>query len=325
MTNINLSQSWAHLLKVPKARIAVIYGGTSAEREISLMSGKQVLGHLQSAGVNAFGLDLGADGQDQVTQLQQAGMDAAFIILHGRGGEDGTLQGVLEFMAVPYTGCDVLASSLGMNKLMTKLVWLAQGLRTPAYEVLNDASNWAEVAKRLGLPLVVKPVHEGSSLGINIVDSAATLERAYQDAVEYDREVMAEQFIDGDEYTVPILNDLSLPAIRLETDNAFYDLQAKYYSDKTRYLFDNPMTRTQQQSMQDECRCAFQVLGCRDWGRIDVMRDKQGRNWLLEVNTTPGMTSHSLVPMAAEAAGLNFAQLTLVILNLALARAKAGR
>ena len=324
MTNINLSQSWAHLLTVPNMRIAVIYGGTSAEREISLMSGKQVLAHLQSAGVNAFGLDLGADGQDQVTQLQQAGMDAAFIILHGRGGEDGTLQGVLEFMGVPYTGCGVLASSLGMNKLMTKLVWLAQGVRTPAYEVLNDSSNWAEVAKRLGLPLVVKPVHEGSSLGINIVDSAAILERAYRDAAEYDREVMAEQFIDGDEYTVPILNDLSLPAIRLETDNVFYDLQAKYYSEKTRYLFDNPMTQTQQQGMQDECRYAFQVLGCRDWGRIDVMRDKQGRNWLLEVNTTPGMTSHSLVPMAAEAAGLSFAQLTLVILNLALARVKAG-
>ena len=324
MTNMNLSQHWSHLLTVPKSRIAVIYGGTSAEREISLMSGKQVLSHLQSAGVNAFGLDLGVDGQDQVAQLQQAEMDAAFIILHGRGGEDGTLQGVLEFMGVPYTGCDVLSSSLGMNKLMTKLVWLAQGVSTPAYEVLNDASNWAEVAKRLGLPLVVKPVHEGSSLGINIVDSAATLERAYRDAAEYDREVMAEQFIDGDEYTVPILNDLSLPAIRLETDNVFYDLQAKYYSDETRYLFDNPMTQGDQQSMQDECRYAFQVLGCRDWGRIDVMRDKQGRNWLLEVNTTPGMTSHSLVPMAAEAAGLNFPQLTLVILNLALARAKAG-
>ena len=324
MTNMNLSQHWSHLLSVPKSRIAVIYGGTSAEREISLMSGKQVLSHLQSAGVNAFGLDLGVDGQDQVAQLQEAEMDAAFIILHGRGGEDGTLQGVLEFMGVPYTGCDVLSSSLGMNKLMTKLVWLAQGVSTPAYEVLNDASNWAEVAKRLGLPLVVKPVHEGSSLGINIVDSAATLERAYRDAAEYDREVMAEQFIDGDEYTVPILNDLSLPAIRLETDNVFYDLQAKYYSDETRYLFDNPMTQGDQQSMQDECRYAFQVLGCRDWGRIDVMRDKQGRNWLLEVNTTPGMTSHSLVPMAAEAAGLNFPQLTLVILNLALARAKAG-
>lgn len=324
MTTLNLSQTWAHLLKVPKARVAVIYGGTSAEREISLMSGQQVLTHLQSAGVNAFGLDLGADGQDQLTQLQQAGMDVAFIMLHGRGGEDGTLQGVLEFMSVPYTGCGVLASSLGMNKLMTKLVWLAQGVKTPAYEVLNEASNWTEVAHRLGLPLVVKPVHEGSSLGINIVDSAATLERAYQDAAAYDREVMAEQFIDGDEYTVPILNNLSLPAIRLETDNSFYDLQAKYYSDKTRYLFDNPMTQMQQREMQDECRLAFQVLGCQDWGRIDVMRDKQGQNWLLEVNTTPGMTSHSLVPMAAEAAGLSFSQLTLVILNLTLARVGAG-
>lgn len=323
MTNINLSQSWSHLLTVPKVRVAVIYGGTSAEREISLMSGKQVLAHLQSAGVNAFGLDLGDDDQDQLKQLQQANMDVAFIMLHGRGGEDGTLQGALELMSVPYTGCGVLASSLGMNKLMTKLVWLAQGVATPAYEILNNASNWTEVAQRLGLPLVVKPVHEGSSLGINIVDSVATLERAYRDAATYDRQVMAEQFIDGDEYTVPILNDYSLPAIRLETDNAFYDLEAKYYSDKTRYLFDNPMTQAQQKAMQDECRCAFEVLACRDWGRIDVMRDKQGKNWLLEVNTVPGMTSHSLVPMAAQAAGLSFSQLVLVILNLALARAEA--
>ena len=323
MTNIDLSQSWSHLLTVPKVRVAVIYGGTSAEREISLMSGKQVLAHLQSAGVNAFGLDLGDDDQDQLKQLQQANMDVAFIMLHGRGGEDGTLQGALELMSVPYTGCGVLASSLGMNKLMTKLVWLAQGVATPAYEILNNASNWAEVAQRLGLPLVVKPVHEGSSLGINIVDSVVTLERAYRDAATYDRQVMAEQFIDGDEYTVPILNDYSLPAIRLETDNTFYDLEAKYYSDKTRYLFDNPMTQAQQKAMQDECRCAFEVLACRDWGRIDVMRDKQGKNWLLEVNTVPGMTSHSLVPMAAQAAGLSFSQLVLVILNLALARAEA--
>jgi D-alanine-D-alanine ligase len=211
-----------------------------------------------------------------------------------------------------------------MNKLMTKLVWLAQGVATPAYEMLNNKSNWTDVAERLGLPLVVKPVHEGSSLGINIVDSVATLEQAYRDAAAYDREVMAEQFIDGDEYTVPILNNRSLPAIRLETENAFYDLQAKYYSDETRYLFDNPMTQAQQGAMQDECRLAFEVLACRDWGRIDVMRDKRGKNWLLEVNTVPGMTGHSLVPMAAEVAGLNFSQLTLVILNLALARAEAG-
>ncbi|MBT3437636.1 MAG: D-alanine--D-alanine ligase [Oceanospirillaceae bacterium] len=317
---MNLATRWADLLLIPKARVAVIYGGTSAEREISLMSGQQVLENLLATGVNAFGLDLGADGQDPVAQLQQADMDVAFIIVHGRGGEDGTLQGVLEFMQVPYTGCDVLSSSLGMNKLMTKLVWLAQGVKTPPYEVLNDSSNWAEVAKRLGLPLVVKPVHEGSSLGINIVDSAAALERAYREAARYDREVMAEYFIDGDEYSVPIVNDIALPAIRLETDNGFYDLQAKYYSDETRYMFGNAMTDAEQRAMHDECRYAFQVLGCRDWGRIDVMRDKDGNNWLLEVNTSPGMTGHSLVPMAAEAAGLDFGQLTVVLLNLALAR-----
>jgi D-alanine-D-alanine ligase len=320
MKSMNLATRWADLLLIPKARVAVIYGGTSAEREISLMSGQQVLENLLATGVNAFGLDLGADGQDPVAQLQQADMDVAFIIVHGRGGEDGTLQGVLEFMQVPYTGCDVLSSSLGMNKLMTKLVWLAQGVKTPPYEVLNDSSNWAEVAKRLGLPLVVKPVHEGSSLGINIVDSAASLERAYREAARYDREVMAEYFIDGDEYSVPIVNDIALPAIRLETDNGFYDLQAKYYSDETRYMFGNAMTDAEQRAMHDECRYAFQVLGCRDWGRIDVMRDKDGNNWLLEVNTSPGMTGHSLVPMAAEAAGLDFGQLTVVLLNLALAR-----
>ena len=324
MTTLNLPQMWAHLLTVPEARVAVIYGGTSAEREISLMSGEQVLTHLKNVGVNAFGLDLGADGQDQLAQLQQAEMDVAFIMLHGRGGEDGTLQGVLEFMSVPYTGCGVLASSLGMNKLMTKLVWLAHGVKTPDYEVLHNTSNWRQVTQRLGLPLVVKPVHEGSSLGINIVDSVEGLEKAYQDATAYDREVMAEQFIDGDEYTVPILNNLSLPAIRLETDNTFYDLQAKYYSDQTRYLFDNSMTELQHEAMEDECRLAFEVLGCKDWGRIDVMRDKQGQNWLLEVNTTPGMTSHSLVPMAAKAVGLSFSQLALVILNLTLARVEAG-
>jgi D-alanine-D-alanine ligase len=201
---------------------------------------------------------------------------------------------------------------------------LAHGVKTPDYEVLHNTSNWRQVTQRLGLPLVVKPVHEGSSLGINIVDSVEALEKAYQDATAYDREVMAEQFIDGDEYTVPILNNLSLPAIRLETDNTFYDLQAKYYSDQTRYLFDNPMTELQQEAMEDECRLAFEVLGCKDWGRIDVMRDKHGQNWLLEVNTTPGMTSHSLVPMAAKAVGLSFSQLALVILNLTLARVEAG-
>ena len=320
MLDTNLAQQWPHLLQDPKHKVAVIYGGTSAEREISLMSGEQVLTHLKSVGVNAFGIDLGVDGQDPILQLQNANMDAAFIILHGRGGEDGTIQGVLEFLSIPYTGCGVLASSLGMNKLMTKLVWLAQGVKTPAYEVLTHTSRWADVASRLGLPLVVKPVHEGSSLGISVVDTVSALENAFKQAQGFDREVMAEQFIEGDEYTVPILNDQALPVIRLETDNVFYDLKAKYYSRDTRYLFDNPMEPSEQAQMQEECRNAFDVLGCKDWGRIDVIRDKNGENWLLEVNTTPGMTSHSLVPMAAKKAGLSFGELTLVILNLALGR-----
>ena len=321
----DMATQWQDLLAIPKGRMAVIYGGNSAEREISLMSGTQVLQHLQAAGVDAFGIDLAgpeANGQSMLEQLQSHAMDAAFIAMHGPGGEDGTLQGVLEFLGVPYTGSGVMASSVSMHKLMTKMVWQSAGLPTPRWALLQDGANCQQIADELGLPLVVKPVHEGSSLGVHIVDSVTAMEAAWADAKAFDRLVMAEQFIAGEEYTVAILRGQALPAIRLTTDNEFYDLQAKYYSDDTQYSFDNSLTDQQQGYMESLCAEAFAVLECDDWARVDVMRDADGKDWLLEINTSPGMTTHSLVPMAAQRVGLNFQQLVVLVLNLCLARSK---
>jgi D-alanine-D-alanine ligase len=318
MNNLLNCSHWQDYLSVPSGRYGVIYGGVSAERDISLMSGQQILMYLQQISVDAFGIDLGSDGQQVVSQLQDHSMDGAFIAVHGRGGEDGRLQALLEMMGIPYTGSGVLASSLGMNKLMTKQIWQSQGLATPACCSLTAASNWHQVVDELGLPLVVKPVHQGSSLGISLVERQADLADAYHVAAAYDHQVMAEKYIDGEEYTVAILAGQALPAIRLQTENRFYDLQAKYYSATTRYLFDNAMTAAQQVNMEGECVQAFTALDCRGWGRIDLIRDLQGHNWLLEVNTVPGMTDHSLVPIAALQVGLDFSQLVLVILNQAL-------
>ncbi len=319
----DMALQWQDLLVIPAGRVAVIYGGDSAEREISLMSGTQVLQHLQAAGLDAFGIDLAgpeAKGQSMLTQLQAQPMDAAFIAMHGPGGEDGTLQGVLEYLGVPYTGSGVMASSVSMHKLMTKMVWQSAGLPTPRWQLLNEQSDCQQIAHDLGLPLVVKPVHEGSSLGVHIVNSVIDMEAAWADAKAFDRLVMAEQFIAGEEYTVAILRDQALPAIRLTTDNEFYDLQAKYYSDDTQYSFDNALTDQQQGQMEALCADAFAVLECSDWARVDVMRDEDGNNWLLEINTSPGMTTHSLVPMAAQRVGLSFAQLVVLVLNLCLIR-----
>ena len=323
----NLAAEWLELLIVPTGRIGVIYGGDSAEREISLLSGQQVLQYLLAAGVDAFGIDLSgpealSSGLTQLQQLQQAPMDAAFIAMHGPGGEDGTLQGVLEYLGVPYTGSGVMASALGMHKLMTKMVWERSNIATPPWRLLDDKSDLVEVANELGLPLVVKPVHEGSSLGVHIAASVEDMQSAYADAKAFDRQVMAEKLIVGEEYTIGILNGRALPAIRLQTNNEFYDLEAKYYSDDTSYSFENTLSSAQQTALEAECVRAFDAVECADWGRIDVMRDGQGNNWLLEVNTSPGMTSHSLVPMAAKQAGLSYEQLVVVILNLAMQRHK---
>lgn len=292
-------------------RVVVIYGGDSAEREVSLKSGAAVLSALQRAGVDATGYDPASGG---LLGLEALAPDRVFIALHGRGGEDGTLQGALELLGIPYTGSGVLASALGMDKQRTKLVWQALGLPTPMAEMLGPDIDWAEVAERLGLPLIVKPVHEGSTLGIGIVESPEALEAAYRDAARFDARVMAERFIQGEEYTVSLLGDRVLPAIRVEVPGGFYDYEAKYVSNDTLYHLPCGLSADEEAELGQLCREAFDAVGAEGWGRVDVMRDGEGRFWLIEVNTSPGMTDHSLVPQAAAHAGIDFETLVLQIL-----------
>lgn len=295
-------------------KVAVLLGGKSAEREVSLKSGTMVLGALRVRGVDAHPFDPAERGLDE---LIEGCYDRVFIALHGRFGEDGTVQGVLEWLGIPYTGSGVLASALAMDKRRTKLLWQASGLPTPAYEILHADSDLNAVAARLGLPLMVKPVCEGSSLGMSKVREAGALDEAYTLAVNYDRVVMAEKFIEGPELTVGILGDEVLPIIKLETPRDFYDYQAKYIADDTRYLLPCGLPPARERALQALSLEAFAALGCRGWGRVDLMLDASGEPQLLEVNTAPGMTDHSLVPMAARAVGLSYEDLCLRILEAA--------
>ncbi len=298
-------------------RVVVLYGGESAEREVSLVSGAAVLASLQRSGVDARGYDLAAGG---LSGLEALAPDRVFIAMHGRGGEDGTLQGALELLGIPYTGSGVLASALGMDKQRTKQIWQALGLPTPESIILSPDADWPDVVERLGLPMVVKPVHEGSTLGITIVDSLEALQAAYREAARYDAAVMAERFIRGEEYTVSLLGDTELPAIRVEVPSGFYDYEAKYHSNETLYHLPCGLEASTEQALATLCRQAFDAVGGRGWGRVDVMRDAGGRFWLLEVNTVPGMTDHSLVPQSAAHAGLGFDALVLRILATSLER-----
>lgn len=293
-------------------RVVVLYGGDSAERDVSLMSGKAVLDSLTRSGLSPLGYDTG--GGD-LSGLEKMAPDKAFIALHGRGGEDGTLQGALELMGIPYTGSGVLASAVGMDKIRTKWLWLSQGLPTPDSVTLDEGSDLEAVVERLGLPLIVKPVHEGSTLGITIVETIDALKAAYHDAVHYDNRVMAEEFIKGEEYTVSVLGDTVLPAIRVEVPSGFYDYEAKYVSNDTLYHLPSGLSEADEAELAGLCQRAFQVVGCEGWGRVDVMRDAAGRFWLIEVNTSPGMTDHSLVPQAAAYMGIDFDHLVLKILD----------
>ncbi|MBV0932698.1 D-alanine--D-alanine ligase [Marinobacterium weihaiense] len=295
-------------------RVAVIMGGTSAEREISLRSGEAVLNGLQGAGVDAFAIDLGSSGASPVAQLLDSEFDRAFLILHGRGGEDGTIQGVLEMMGKPYTGSGVAASALGMDKLRCKQLWQGAGLPTPAFAVLDEYADLAEVEAVLGYPLMVKPAHEGSSIGMSKVRNRSELETAFAAAREYDRCVLAEQWVNGPEFTIALLNGQALPVIRLETPHDFYDFDAKYSAGDTHYHFETGLDVEQTARLQQLALRAFDVAGCRAWGRVDAMMDADGHFQLLEVNTAPGMTDHSLVPMAAARAGIDFEQLVVNIL-----------
>ena len=293
-------------------KVAVLLGGKSAERPVSLKSGGMVLAALRSRGVDAHAFDPSTQGIDALLAQR---FERVFIALHGRFGEDGTVQGILEWLGIPYTGSGVLASALAMDKLRTKQLWQARGLPTPAYEQLSEHTDLAAVAQRLGLPIMVKPVNEGSSIGMSKVRVAAGLDEAYTLAVNYDRAVIAERFIEGTELTGAILGDEALPLIRLETPRDFYDYDAKYVVDDTRYIVPCGLDDATERTLRQLCLDAFRALGCRGWGRVDLMLDRAGKPYLLEVNTSPGMTDHSLVPMAARAVGLSYEDLCIRILE----------
>lgn len=293
-------------------KVAVLMGGTSAERPVSLKSGAGVLAALQRQGVDAHAFDPADQALDALK-----GYDRAFIALHGRYGEDGTIQGALDLMGIPFTGPGVMASAVGMDKFRTKLIWQAAGLSVPEYAMLSAESNFDEVEEQLGLPLFVKPVREGSSIGVSMVTREGGLRAAYQEAARHDPLVIAEAGVMGGEYTVAIVGDQALPIIKIEPATEFYDYDAKYLRDDTRYLCPCGLSAEKEAEIQAGALKAFQVLGGKGWGRVDFLMDQEGRHYFLEVNTSPGMTDHSLVPMAARVAGMDYDELVLKVLSLA--------
>ena len=292
-------------------KVAVLLGGRSAERDVSLKSGNMVLEALKRRGVNAYAFDPRDQGLEQLIAQR---FDCVFIALHGRFGEDGTVQGALEYLGVPYTGSGVMASALAMDKFRTKLMWQAAGVPTPRFELLTTQSDFPGVGNRLGLPLMVKPAREGSSIGMSKVTSVEKIQPAFELAIQHDEVVIAESFVDGVEVTAAILDGEALPLIRLETPRVFYDYEAKYFANDTRYICPSGLPAAQEQAIQEQVVRAFKLVGCSGWGRVDVMIDKAGQPYLLEVNTIPGMTDHSLVPMAARVRGIEFDELCLRIL-----------
>lgn len=300
-------------------RVGLLYGGTSSEREVSLMSGAAILEAMENLGVDVVAIDA---GENLLQQLPDYKLDRVFIALHGVGGEDGTLQGALEYLNLPYTGSGVLASALAMDKLRCKQMWQGIGLPTTDFALLEASCDWAATLERLGGSVMVKPACEGSSIGMSRAATAEQLQQAWRDAAATDSEqqlaVIAEPLLPGPEYTVAILDGHVLPSIRIESNAEFYDYQAKYFSDQTQYLCPSELSEHREQELQALCVQAFESVGCRGWGRVDVMVDGQGNFQLLEVNTVPGMTSHSLVPMAAKAAGLSFDQLVEKVLEVSL-------
>ncbi len=301
-------------------KVAVLMGGTSAEREVSMMSGEGVLDALQSQGVNAHAFD---PARQELAELRKQGYDRCFIALHGRHGEDGTVQGALELLGIPYTGSGVMASSIAMDKVMTKRVWIADGLPTPRYVVLpadrQSREDVRTVPDELGLPLIVKPPHEGSSIGVSKVTGYSGMADAVALAAQYDREVLCEEFIDGEEVTCPVLvrggEPVALPVVRIAAPDGTYDYQNKYFTDVVQYHVPSGLPEDEEREIQRLAVAAFRSLGCRGWGRADLMiRRADRRPFLIEMNTSPGMTSHSLVPKSAAANGMPYEQLCLHIL-----------
>ena len=306
-----MNSDWQKALTTP---VAVLLGGNSAEREISLQSGNAVLKALQQQGIDAVAVDT-AD-RNWLKQVQD-NFAHTFIALHGVGGEDGTVQGALEMLGVSYTGSGVMASALAMDKLRTKQMWVGIDLPTPNFAVLSEDSDFAGLMDQWG-EAIVKPAHEGSSIGMSKASNAEELEQAYNTARQYDQSVLAEQWITGPEFTVAILGDKALPAIKLETDHSFYDFDAKYLAEDTRYICPCGLSAEKEKLLQQLALLAFDSVGCKGWGRVDFMQNEQGEFFLLEANTVPGMTSHSLVPMAAKAAGISFEALVADILRLSI-------
>jgi len=291
-------------------RVAVLMGGWAAEREVSLVSGQAVLEGLRARGVDAHGIDV---GRDVMQVLRDGGYDRVFNVVHGRGGEDGQLQGALDLLGLPYTGSGVLGSAVAMDKYRTKLVWQSLGLPTPGFALVDNEEQLAQAAE-LGFPLMVKAALEGSSIGVARADDLPQLHQAWLQARACDSHVIAEQWVEGPEYTASILGDQVLPLIRLQPAGGFYDYEAKYQSEETRYHIPCGLDAAREAELQDLCLQAFRAVAASGWGRVDLMIDGEGRAWLIEVNTVPGMTSHSLVPMAAGAAGIDFNELVWRIL-----------
>lgn len=298
----------------PLGRVAVIMGGCSAERPVSLKSGQAVLSGLQRAGVDVLGIDFKGDIQQIISALP---LDRVFLALHGRGGEDGTIQGVLESLEIPYTGSGVMGSAIAMDKARTKYLWQGMNLPTPKFSYVesSDLGLLTQLVSLLGFPLAVKPSREGSSIGVFKVSNQSQLESAVTAALSMDKEVLLEQWIEGTEFTIGLLNGKAMPVIGLKTDHTFYDYEAKYESETTQYLLPCGLSKEEEENLGHLAERAFLALGCSGWGRVDVMRDSRGQFWLLEVNTIPGMTDHSLVPMAAKAQGMEFDDLVLAILE----------
>lgn len=301
-------------------KVAVLMGGWAAERDISLLSGNAVLQGLLSRGVDAHAVDV---DRNIVNSLSEGKFDRAFVALHGRGGEDGVIQGALEILGLPYTGSGVLGSALGMDKYRCKLLWQGMGLPTPAFAMIHAESDLETVAE-IGFPMMIKPAHEGSSIGMSKVDRLEQLQQAWLLASRYDSAVLAEAWVEGAEYTAAIMGDQPLPLIKLETDNLFYDYQAKYESNATRYLLPSGLDVQQESELQQLALSAFKGVAALGWGRVDLMLDQAGQPWLIEVNTVPGMTDHSLVPMAAKAAGMDFPELVWQLLAQTLERTYAN-
>ncbi|WP_199155458.1 D-alanine--D-alanine ligase [Chromobacterium sp. ASV23] len=292
-------------------KVAVLMGGSSAEREVSLMSGNGVLTALLGKGVDAHKFD---PSEKPLAALKEEGFDRVFNVLHGPFGEDGTLQGALEALGVPYTGCGVMASAISMDKWRTKLLWKGAGLPIPAFELLSDDSDFDAIERQLGLPIFVKPSTEGSSIGVTKVKQAGGLRAAYEEARKYDRVVIAEQFIGGGEYTCAVIGETAYPTVKIEPATEYYDYDAKYFRDDTVYRCPGLVGEAERRA-RELCLTAFKVLGCQGWGRVDFLMDEAGGIYLLEANTNPGMTSHSLVPMAAKAEGIAYEDLCLKVLD----------